>query len=118
MQEENMVLFLDTQTNNKELRMTSFADDYSSLINDFFNWKREHTIKKEDLWYADIFTAANHNTQHIASLEIVSDDEMLIVPAPKGSTLTPYCENKSIIKQLHNKIRGLKVSPFSKNNND
>ena len=81
------MFFLDARTNDMYYRITSFADDYESLMRSFQEWLRENEIDPEGLWYADIFEVKT--ARHIAYLE-VEDGNIYLVGAPKDSKVNPF----------------------------
>ena len=95
------VLFLDAQTKDKVFRMTSFGDNLSGIASEFMDWISIIHATQEDMWYADIFeSSGRENTRHIASLEIISENEAVIVPAPADSKVKPYIKKLTLIERI------------------
>ena len=84
------LLFLDAQTKDEELRLTSFSSDITDTVIDFKKWVDEMSIKPDDLWYADVFSHISDKVvEHIASLHL-EDNGCVLIHKPEKVVKNPY----------------------------
>ena len=86
---------LDAQTKTGN-RMTSFAINMEDAILDLNSWIKELGISSHKaMWYIDIFEFATQ--KHVGVVKI-TDDGIIIDPAPTNSRVKPFHRNKFLAR--------------------
>ena len=89
--------FLDARTKDKRKRLNSFSDHLEDIMRDYQTWLDEEGLKKEDIWYADIFSVVS--LKHLYKLEIYKD-EIYATVAPEDSDVNPFKRHRNLKQML------------------
>lgn len=94
---EEVLIFLDAQTENFKQRITCFSDCLEDLMSDYKDWMEENKLTQKDIWYADVFDV--NTDKHLLCLE-EENGNIYAVGAPKNSRINPFKRRMGLRRRL------------------
>ena len=90
-------IFLDARTKDCCHRVSSFSEDLESCMRDYEDWIDELHLRREDIWYADIFDIRSLKLLYRLQIE---DDGIVAIVAPDNLRIHPFRRRRTIKQVL------------------
>ncbi len=94
---EKPCIFMDAKTKDNHLRVTSFSVNLEQCMRDYQDWVEENHLRREDIWYADIFDTIT--LKYLYKLEI-DEGGIAAVAVPDDLRIDPFRRRRTIKQVL------------------